>query len=79
MEIKEIVELNINWRNAEVYNPTEIDIPIVYCTNKGKIGTLKNTYGMYNGDENTKHSIFDWYKKKYNIKWWIYQLEILPE
>ena len=65
---KNTIDINIHWRNAEVYEPTETDLAIMYCSGNGKIGTLKSISHLWN-----------WYKEKYNIKWWVYQIEALPE
>jgi hypothetical protein len=59
--------LTIEWKNADVYCPELKNEPIVYCTAKRKIGTLKSVENHW-----------DWLKEKYNIKWWCYQLRIVP-
>ena len=59
--------LTIEWKNADVYSPELKNEPIVYCTAKKKIGTLKSVENHW-----------DWLKEKYNIKWWCYQWRIVP-
>ena len=67
--------LTIAWKNADVYTPQDIELPIIYCTGNNKMGVFKNTYGLMNGKP---YSHWKWLKEKYNIKWWCYQWEILP-
>lgn len=69
----------IHWRNADVYSPTDMDLGILYCTSNSKIGVLKNTFTYEGGDINKKHSHWDFLKKKYNITWWVYQIDIIPD
>lgn len=67
--------LKIVWNNAEVYTPQKIELPIIYCTGNGKIGVFKDTSTTLYGKA---CSHWEWLKEKYNIKWWCYQCEILP-
>lgn len=50
--------LTIEWKNANIYFPELENKPIVYCTAKKKVGTLKFVKNYW-----------DWFKEKYNIKW----------
>ena len=68
--------VTFEWRDV-LETPDDFELPVVYCTAKNKIGTLKNTYGMYGGDENTKHSNWYWLREKYYIKYWVYQKDLI--
>lgn len=61
-----VIEITIEWKNADVYFPESENDPIVYCTANKKIGTIKSVKNHWN-----------WLKEKYNIKWWCYQWEIV--
>lgn len=56
------------WKPAYLF-PNDGYAPILYVSANNKLGTLKNT-----GETLEK---WGWYVRKYNIKWWIYQDEIL--
>ncbi len=64
------------WNDADIV-PDNFELPVVYCTSNNKIASFKNTYGMYNGDESTKHSNWDWLREKYNVKYWVYQKDLI--
>ena len=64
------------WNDADIV-PDDFELPVIYLTINNKIGSFKNTYGLYGGDESTKHSNWDRLKEKYNIKYWIYQKDLL--
>lgn len=67
--------LKMVWRNAEVYYPTDIERPILYCTKNNKLGVFKDTATLLYGKP---CSHWDWLKEKYSIKCWLYQDEIIP-
>lgn len=64
------------WNDADIV-PDNFELPVVYCTKNNKISSFVHTYGMYGGDENTKHSNWEWVKEKYNIKYWVYQKDLI--
>lgn len=54
--------------------------PVLYKTENGKLGVLKNTVGWYGGnskDKSQHHSEWDWLREKYNITFWVYQKYLL--
>lgn len=57
-------EVAFIWRNNDT-SPKKQDFPIVYCTMNNKIGTLTS-------------SNWEFYKDKYNIKWWVSAKDLLP-
>jgi hypothetical protein len=61
------MKITFTWIDA-AETPSETDIPIIYATSNGKLGTLKKT-----------GTNWDWYKEKYGIAYWAYQRSILPE
>lgn len=64
---KDHFALTIEWKNADADFPGLKNEPIVYCTAKKKVGTLKAVGNHW-----------DWLKEKYNIKWWCYQMRLVP-
>lgn len=68
--------VTFEWKDADIA-PDDFELPVVYCTGNNKIASFKNTYGMYNGDESTKHSNWNWLREKYNVKYWVYQKDLL--
>jgi hypothetical protein len=59
------VKCTVMWMPISI-DPGSASFPIVYCTNNGKLGTIKRV-------DNWK-----WLCEKYNIKYWTYQNDIIP-
>ena len=64
------------WRMANE-TPIDIEEPILCLTYNGKLITFKNTKTIIY--PNTVESGFGNIVKKYNVKLWVYQKELLPE
>ena len=57
--------------------PTNIEAPVLVWTENNKLMTFKYTKTCLNGD--TKHSFSGWNNlvSKYNIKYWVYQNDVM--
>lgn len=78
MDIASDVDIvkEIRWRPVET-DPSDIHLPVVFCTRKGKIGVLKNTLANVTGNP-IPTSNWEWLAEKYNIEYWTYSDEIKP-
>ena len=63
------------WNSASL-EPTAIDEPILAWTNNDKLLVFKNTKSFINGNP---YSNWKWLSDKYNIKFWVYQFEVINE
>ena len=68
--------ITFEWRMANE-TPIDIEEPILCLTYNGKLITFKNTKTIIY--PNTVESGFGHLVKKYNVKLWVYQKELLPE
>ena len=68
------ITTQIEWKSAELA-PSDIRLPVIYCTAKGKVGVLKDTLAKITGNP-TPVSKWEWLSEKYNIKWWVYSDEL---
>lgn len=74
--------VTFSWFDAS-NEPIHIDKPIICCTNKDKLMTLKDTIGrtcgpIVDGKMTYKeYSNWSWIRDKYNIKYWAYQENLI--
>ena len=71
---------NIKWQPA-TKKPEDWDEPILCCTSKGKLCVFKETKGKYpSKDKEPKYiSLFNRIKNDYNVVYWVYQKDVLPD
>ena len=65
-----------NW-NPVSLTPINIDLPILALTNNDKLVVFKNSKSWLNGDVEHPFSNWKWMVDKYNIKFWVYQYEVI--
>ena len=64
---------HFNWNPAS-WAPMNIDLPILACTNNDKLVVFKDTKSyMYGKPVSGFKKLVD----KYNIKFWVYQYEVI--
>lgn len=68
--------ITFDWNDVLII-PEDIDLPVLYCTNSNKLGVFKDTK-TYRWPEVDK-LFSDWPRlsKKYGIKYWVYQKELI--
>ena len=74
-------EVTFRW-NYATEAPTDFYKPVVYITKNNKIAVFKDTVSWTGGDakDKTKHySNWEWLREKYNIKYWVYQEDLLVD
>ncbi len=64
-----------NWNPAS-WEPMNIDLPILAWTNNDKLVVFKNTKSYMYGEP---VSDFKRLVEKYNIKFWVYQVDVINE
>lgn len=67
--------VELEWRPAEL-EPAVISEPVLCQTENKKLVVFKDTMGWIVGEGKPK-SNWKWLREKYNIKWWVYQIEIM--
>lgn len=66
------MEKKFTWKSFEE-TPSDVHEPILYMTVNNKLGVFKNTeQGMH-----PESSSLDRLKEKYNVKYWVYQKELV--
>ena len=70
------MKAQFEWYDASC-EPINIDLPILAWTNNDKLVVFKDTKTWLNGDTKHPFSGFKRLVEKYNIKFWVYQNEVL--
>ena len=71
--------ISFEWNSAN-FAPADWYAPILYISGNNKIGVLKDTVSWLGGewkDKSKHYSDWEWLKDKYNIKFWVYQSQLL--
>jgi hypothetical protein len=63
------------WATTD--NEPDMNQPLLCQTESGKLITLKDTIGFFNGDTSNPFSDWNHYVRKYKIKFWVYQSNIV--
>ena len=75
------MKAEFEWKTADII-PGDYESPVLCMTNNGKLMTLKNT--MSHIVDHTQESGYrccsnwKWLVEKYNIRYWVWQSELLP-
>lgn len=69
--------VQFDWIPAE-QAPEDWYAPILYVSGNNKLGIFKDTLGFYDyNNKSTHYSRWQCLKEKYNIKFWVYQSQLL--
>ena len=76
MDNNQIKTVLFTWNSAK-YPPEDFIEPVLVQTNKDRLLVFKDTMAFEGGDISKAHSGWDFLVRKYNIKYWIYQKNII--
>lgn len=68
--------MEFNWNDSTI-EPDDYNLPVLCQSWNGKLLVFKDTVSYYNGKKETAHSGWSRLKEKYNIKFWVYQKELI--
>jgi hypothetical protein len=70
--------VSFTWNKASV-PPEDYTLPVLCQTYNGKLLVFKDTMTYLGGKVENKCSHWDHLSEKYNIRYWVYQKELIQE